>query len=209
MRIVNCTTAAQYFHVLRRQALLLDTDPLPLVVMTPKSLLRHPLTASTPAELAEGRFQTVIDDAAGGGAAPAKVRRARALQRQGRVDLADAASSAQGQPERRARPRRAALSVPGRRRFASASTRYPKLREVCWVQEEPENMGAWEFVRPLLEQLDRRPAGRCATSAASRNSSPSEGSAAGTPPTSARSSSRSSKRRPRRRSSIGVLSKQV
>ena len=48
MRIVNCTTAAQYFHLLRRQALLLDTDPLPLVVLTPKSLLRHPLTASSP-----------------------------------------------------------------------------------------------------------------------------------------------------------------
>ena len=62
MRIANCTTAAQYFHLLRRQALLLKTDPLPLVVMTPKSLLRHPLTASAPAELAEGRFQLVIDD---------------------------------------------------------------------------------------------------------------------------------------------------
>jgi 2-oxoglutarate dehydrogenase E1 component len=62
MRIANCTTAAQYFHLLRRQALLLDTDPLPLVVLTPKSLLRHPLTASSPRELAEGRFQLVIDD---------------------------------------------------------------------------------------------------------------------------------------------------
>jgi 2-oxoglutarate dehydrogenase E1 component len=54
---------------------------------------------------------------------------------------------------------------------------YPKLRDVCWVQEEPENMGAWEFVRPLLEQLidgrwPLRYIGR------SRNSSPSEGSAA-------------------------------
>ena len=54
---------------------------------------------------------------------------------------------------------------------------YPKLREVCWVQEEPENMGAWEFVRPLLEQLidgrwPLRYIGRV------RNSSPSEGSAA-------------------------------
>ena len=74
MRIVNCTTAAQYFHVLRRQALLLETDPLPLVVMTPKSLLRHPFTASTPAELAEGRFMRVIDDAETA-AQPAKVRR--------------------------------------------------------------------------------------------------------------------------------------
>ncbi len=66
MRIANCTTAAQYFHLLRRQALLLKTDPLPLVVMTPKSLLRHPFTASAPAELAEGSFHAVIDDRRGG-----------------------------------------------------------------------------------------------------------------------------------------------
>ena len=69
--------------------------------------------------------------------------------------------------------------------------RYPALREVCWVQEEPENMGAWEFVRPLLEELigDRWPLryiGRA------RNSSPSEGSSAWHQPISARSSSRRS-----------------
>ena len=63
MRIANCTTAAQYFHLLRRQAALLSTDPLPLIVLSPKSLLRHPLVASTPLELAEGRFRMVIDDA--------------------------------------------------------------------------------------------------------------------------------------------------
>ena len=62
MRIANCTTAAQYFHLLRRQAALLVTDPLPLIVLTPKSLLRHPLVASTPKELAEGRFLQFIDD---------------------------------------------------------------------------------------------------------------------------------------------------
>ncbi len=47
MRVVNCTTAAQYFHILRRQAALLRRDPLPLIVLTPKSLLRHPLVASS------------------------------------------------------------------------------------------------------------------------------------------------------------------
>ena len=74
MRVANCTTAAQYFHLLRRQALLLATDPLPLVVMTPKSLLRHPMTASAPQDLANGRFQTVMDDVAAATTA-AKVRR--------------------------------------------------------------------------------------------------------------------------------------
>ena len=87
MRIANCTTAAQYFHLLRRQALLLDTDPLPLVVLTPKSLLRHPLTASAPRELAEGRFQLVIDDERGGGerrqGAPAGAVQRQGLRRPG------------------------------------------------------------------------------------------------------------------------------
>ncbi len=63
MRVANCTTAAQYFHLLRRQAALLIVDPLPLIVLTPKSLLRHPLVASAPQELAEGRFRMVIPDA--------------------------------------------------------------------------------------------------------------------------------------------------
>ena len=82
MRVVNCTTAAQYFHLLRRQAALLRRDPLPLVVLTPKSLLRHPLVASTPMELAEGRFRSVIDDHGG---ASARIERttSRAVQRQG------------------------------------------------------------------------------------------------------------------------------
>ena len=62
LRLVNCTTAAQYFHLLRRQAALLRRDPLPLFVLTPKSLLRHPAVASTPRELEQGRFQSVIDD---------------------------------------------------------------------------------------------------------------------------------------------------
>ncbi len=58
MRVANCTTAAQYFHLLRRQALLLKTDPLPLIVMTPKSLLRHPMTASPRTRSGERQLAT-------------------------------------------------------------------------------------------------------------------------------------------------------
>ncbi len=74
MRIANCTTAAQYFHLLRRQALLLRTDPLPLIVMTPKSLLRHPMTASAPREFSSGSWHPVINDARAA-ARPKEVRR--------------------------------------------------------------------------------------------------------------------------------------
>jgi 2-oxoglutarate dehydrogenase E1 component len=174
MRIANCTTAAQYFHLLRRQALLLDTDPLPLVLLTPKSLLRHALTASSPRELAEGRFQSVLDDEEAQ-RQPGKVRRLVLCSGKVFVDLVSS-------ERRKARNAVAIARVEQVYPFPFDQMRdvldgYPALREVCWVQEEPENMGAWEFVRPLLEQLidgrwPLRYIGRV------RNSSVSEGSAA-------------------------------
>jgi 2-oxoglutarate dehydrogenase E1 component len=172
MRIANCTTAAQYFHLLRRQALLLKTDPLPLVVMTPKSLLRHPFTASTPAELAEGKFMRVIDDVEAA-AQTAKVRRVVFCSGKVAVDLFTS-------ERRKDHPHVAIVRVEQLYPFPSdlirdVVERYANAREVCWVQEEPENMGAWEFARPELEAIvdgrwPLRYIGR------SRNSSPSEGS---------------------------------
>ncbi len=174
MRVANSTTAAQYFHLLRRQALLVDADPLPLVVLTPKSLLRHPLTASSPRELAEGRFQLVIDD-------EDARRRSAAVRRlvlcSGKI-FVDLISSEQ----RKAGAEVAIVRVEQVYPFPAEEISelfegYPKLRDVCWVQEEPENMGAWEFAQPLVDELidgrwPLRYIGRV------RNSSPSEGSAA-------------------------------
>jgi len=172
IRVVNCTTAAQYFHVLRRQALLLQTDPLPLIVMTPKSLLRHGFTASTPAELADGKFQRVIDD----DLTPAQAGKVRRLVLCSGKVAVDLLTSEQRKTNTTVAIARVEQLYP----FPDAAirdvmARYPKLREVCWVQEEPENMGAWEFVRPLLEQLiDKRWPLRYIGRV--RNSSPSEGS---------------------------------
>jgi 2-oxoglutarate dehydrogenase E1 component len=173
MRIVNCTTAAQFFHVLRRQALLLETDPLPLVVMTPKSLLRHPSTASAPLDLAEGRFQLVIDDQTV--TQPARVKRLVLCSGKVHVDLAT--SALRNDQAGVALVRAEQLYPFPADEIRALLDRYPKLGEVCWVQEEPENMGAWEFVRPLLEPLidgrwPLRYIGRV------RNSSPAEGSSA-------------------------------
>jgi 2-oxoglutarate dehydrogenase E1 component len=174
VRIVNCTTAAQYFHVLRRQALLLATDPLPLVMLTPKSLLRHPMVASTPRELAEGAFQRVIDDDQAAARATT-IRRVVLCSGKVYVDLA-------GSDQRQASLDVALVRVEQIYPFPADALqavlkKYTKLRDVCWVQEEPENMGAWEFVRPLLEQVID---GRCPLRyvGRARNSSPSEGSAA-------------------------------
>ena len=174
MRIANCTTAAQYFHLLRRQALLLGTDPLPLIVMTPKSLLRHPLTASAPRDLAEGRFQLVMDDASAATHA-AKVRRLVLCSGKIAIDLMTSEQRKDNQNVAVARVEQVyPFPIDEVRELLE---RYPKVREVCWVQEEPENMGAWDFLRPMLESLldGRMPLryiGRV------RNSSPSEGSAA-------------------------------
>jgi 2-oxoglutarate dehydrogenase E1 component len=175
MRVANCTTAAQYFHLLRRQALLLDTDPLPLVVLTPKSLLRHPLTPSTPQELAEGRFQLVIDDEVAR-KQPGRVKRIVLCSGKVFVDLVSSEQRKAGSAGT------ALVRVEQVYPFPIDEIRelldtYSKARDVCWVQEEPENMGAWEFVRPLLEQaVDGRWPLRYIGRA--RNSSPSEGSAA-------------------------------
>jgi 2-oxoglutarate dehydrogenase E1 component len=174
LRLVNCTTAAQYFHLLRRQALLLEKDPLPLFVLTPKSLLRHPAVASTPRELEEGRFLSVIDDQEGRQRAK-QVRRLVLCSGKVYVDLV---TSERRQTATEVAVARLEQLYP----FPQVALRavldgYTALQEVVWLQEEPENMGAWEFVRPLLEELlgGRTPlryVGRV------RSASPSEGSAA-------------------------------
>ena len=174
MRLVNCTTAAQYFHVLRRQAVLLERDPLPLIVLTPKSLLRHQAVWSTPQELADGMFQAVIDDAEARQRAAAVTR---LVLCSGKVSV-DVLSH-----ERRAATREVAICrVEQLYPFPKAALNgvlegYPSMREVVWLQEEPENMGAWEFMRPRLDELigdgrTLRYIGRA------RNTSPSEGSLA-------------------------------
>jgi 2-oxoglutarate dehydrogenase E1 component len=177
MRVANCTTAAQLFHLLRRQAALLLKDPLPLVVLTPKSLLRHPLVASSPRDLAEGRWQPVMDDSRFPPEAEARrgVRRLALCSGKVAVDLMTS--------ERR----EAASSVAIVRveqlyplpigEIGDIASHYPGLREVVWVQEEPENMGAWDFVRPHLRELLQ---GRLPLKAVARPraSSPAEGSAA-------------------------------
>jgi 2-oxoglutarate dehydrogenase E1 component len=174
LRLINCTTAAQYFHVLRRQAALLERDPLPLFVLTPKSLLRHPVVASTPRELEQARFLSVIDDEDARG-------RAAGIDRvvlcSGRIFVDLIASDRRGTARNVAVCRVEQLYPFPTIALDEVLGRYPSVRDVVWLQEEPENMGAWHFMHPLLEALigDRCPLryiGRA------RSASPSEGSAA-------------------------------
>ena len=162
MRVANCTTAAQYFHLLRRQAaLLLD-----------RSAAAHRADAEEPAAPSAGRV-----DAARAGRRPlphgdrrsrrprrraADIRRVLVCSGKVYVDLMASRAA------RRARPtsRSAASSSSTRCRCASCARRssaIPTPSEIVWVQEEPENMGAWDFVRPHLLG-SWRAAGRCAAS---------------------------------------------
>jgi 2-oxoglutarate dehydrogenase E1 component len=174
MRIVYPTSAAQYFHVLRRQALLLTTDRLPLIMMTPKSLLRNPMVASPLRHLAEGHWQPVIDDARAA-TTPDTITSLIVCSGKVYIDLV----SSEYREERKdiAIVRVEQLYPFPTQDLHALVSRYPKLRDVSWVQEEPENMGAWEFARPLLQDLlpravPLRYVGR------TRSSSPAEGSAA-------------------------------
>jgi 2-oxoglutarate dehydrogenase E1 component len=173
MRIANCTTAAQYFHLLRRQAALLQVDPLPLIVLTPKSLLRHQAVASTPRELAEGRFRMVLpdDDAAG---RAGEIRRVLVCSGKVYVDLIASEHRAARQDVAICRVEQL-YPVPMRDLRAMLDT-YANADEIVWVQEEPENMGAWDFIRPHLQEVSN---GRTVRRVARpRSASPAEGSAA-------------------------------
>lgn len=154
LRIANCTTAAQYFHLLRRQTKLLRLDPRPLVLLTPKSLLRHPMAASSVEELAEGRFQPVIDDRLAR-EKPEAVRRLVLCSGKVYVDLVS------GRPPEGGLPGPAEVAIvrveelypfPAEE-IGKVITGYPGLEEVVWVQEEPRNMGAWTYVAPRLRDL--------------------------------------------------------
>ncbi len=171
IRIANCTTAAQYFHLLRRQAALLQVDPLPLVVLTPKSLLRHASVASAPREFAEGRFQMVLRDEEAA-ARSGEVRRILVCSGKLYVDLI-ASELRATRPDVAICRLEQLYPVPMRDLRAMLDV-YPQADEIVWAQEEPENMGAWDFIRPHLEEVS---GGRTVRRVARpRSASPAEGS---------------------------------
>lgn len=154
IRIAYPTTAAQYFHLLRRQKSVLVEDPLPLVVMSPKSLLRHPGAASTPRQLAEESWQPVISDQK----ALARVDEVKRLVLcSGKVymDLAEIQKRTLEEDDTLfvALTRVEQLYPFPEPVIEAEMNLYPNLEEVVWLQEEPANMGAWGYIRPCLESM--------------------------------------------------------
>jgi len=146
IRVANLTTPAQYFHLLRRQARIAKQRP--LVIMTPKSLLRLPQATSGVDELASGRFRPVLAEP---DVDPERVTRLLLCSGKVYYDLIE-------HGDRGSRPEIAIGRVELLYPFPQAEIlelvdRYPRLTEVVWVQEEPRNMGARAHMSPRLLQI--------------------------------------------------------
>jgi 2-oxoglutarate dehydrogenase E1 component len=145
MRIAIPSTAAQNFHLLRLQALM--SEHRPLVVFTPKSGLRLQAATSSAAELAAGRFRPILDD----GTVTDSGQIRRLLFASGKVGHELLARRDKQGLDDVAIVRVEMLYPFPEEEVAAVIGRYPKLREVAWVQEEPRNMGAYNFAAPILQ----------------------------------------------------------
>jgi 2-oxoglutarate dehydrogenase E1 component len=153
--VANLTSAAQYFHILRRQASILGTEFVrPLVIMTPKSLLRHPLVASSGTALSEGQFQTVVEQPKLGKETD-KVKRLVLTTGKMAIDLAvEIESRKENETLEETHIVRIEQLYPfPLDKVEEIINRYPNLKEIVWVQEEPKNMGAWNYIAPTLFEL--------------------------------------------------------
>jgi 2-oxoglutarate dehydrogenase complex dehydrogenase (E1) component-like enzyme len=173
MTVANCTTPANYFHLLRRQAL--SDVHRPLVVFTPKSLLRAKVAVSQVADFTEENFAPVLADPGVGGEPldPNAVRRVLLCSGKVAYDLG-AHREAEGIADTAIIRVEQLYPLPGAQ-IREALDRYPNAQDVVWVQEEPANMGAWQFMAVNLpEDLGGRTLRRVSRKA---SASPAVGSA--------------------------------
>ncbi len=148
IRIANPTTAAQYFHLLRRQALIAKARP--LVVFTPKGLLRLPAASSTLEDLTTGSFEFVLDDPT---AAGRKEQVERLVLCSGKLyyDIDSAPKRAESEGVAVARVE---LLYPfAKEQLTELIASYPSLKQIVWAQEEPRNMGAWSVMQRRMPEL--------------------------------------------------------
>ncbi len=149
IQVCNATTPAQYFHLLRRQVK--RSVRKPLVIMTPKSLLRHPLAVSDLVELASGHFQEVLDDTV-------KLNKPRrVLICSGKIYYELFMRRQQLNADDIAIVRLEQFYPFPKKQLQKTLARYREAEQWFWVQEEPQNMGGWQFVRPYLDAITNEP----------------------------------------------------
>lgn len=145
MQIVNPTTPAQLFHLLRRQ--IIRPLKMPLVVFTPKGLLRHPACVSHLSDLTQGSFQEIIDD-------PIQTKKPqRLILCSGRIYYDINAERERLAFDDMAIVRIEQLYPLNIEALNNIIRKYSSIKECIWVQEEPSNMGAWNFMRPILREV--------------------------------------------------------
>ena len=153
MTVAVPSTPANYFHLLRRHVL--DGVHRPMVVFTPKSMLRNKAAVSSVADFTDGKFESVIADTT---VDPASVRTVLLTSGKLYYEL-DAYRTHARHHRHRDRPARAALPRPAPQASDASSTAYPDVTDFRWVQEEPANQGAWTFLALALPELIPRLAG--------------------------------------------------
>lgn len=166
MFVVNCTTPANFFHVIRRQ--MARNFRKPLVVFTPKSLLRHPLAVSKLSDLSKGRFQEVIDDQE---ADPKKVKTVAFCQ--GKIYYELLKQKQEMGVEEVAIVRMEQMHPLPKKQLDAVIANYKNAEEKLWVQEEPWNMGAWAYLlttwrEPGLKFIGREASGSPASGSSTR-----------------------------------------
>jgi multifunctional 2-oxoglutarate metabolism enzyme len=148
IRIANPSNAAQYFHLLRRQALI--RKPRPLIVFTPKGLLRLDRAAAAPEQLSNGHFHFILDD-------PTAVERRERIERlvlcTGKLYWDMDASDRREAAETVAIARVELLYPFAKEQLTELIGCYPNLKEIVWAQEEPRNMGCWKVMSRRLPDL--------------------------------------------------------
>lgn len=148
MTVADCTTPANFFHLLRRQ--MKRSFRKPLIVFTPKSLLRHPKAVSPMNELVNGQFNEIIDDTI----KPEKVKRLVFCTGKFYYDLLAAREKLNN--EEVALVRVEQLFPLHHDKIQQAINRYPKVKDYVWAQEEPKNMGAWSFMSQRMDLVKLR-----------------------------------------------------
>ena len=146
--VANVTSAAQYFHLLRRQAAITGTDEArPLILMTPKSLLRNKRTVSPGTVFEKGRFRPVLEERLTGKRSQT-VKRLILTSGKVAVDLETQLEEMEKKPEWVHVLRVEQLYPFPKDEIRSVLNRMKNLQEVVWVQEEPKNMGSWNYMEP-------------------------------------------------------------
>lgn len=171
--VAYLSSSAQYFHLLRRQASFLGKEEMrPLVLMTPKSLLRNQNVASGPDAFSKGMFQSIVEDPKTG-KEPKKVKRMLFATGKMAIDLHEAIEDEKEVSDTHIVRIEELYPFPDDK-ISELLEQYPNVKEFKWVQEEPSNMGPWNYVQPLLRSV----AGSKITTeyiGRRRRSSPSEG----------------------------------